>query len=63
VQKQSVGLRRGGGAKSSHGKNDSRVEECVMHDNTLFWGLLIASLTNVLCVCSYLGGIWSLAAG
>ena len=34
-----------------------------MHDNTLFWGLLIASLTNVLCVCSYLGGIWSLAAG
>ncbi len=31
-----------------------------MQENTLFWGLLVASLTNVLCVCSYLGayGPW-----
>jgi len=32
-----------------------------MQERTLFWGLLAASLTNVLCLCGYLG--WSLAAG
>ena len=34
-----------------------------MRETTLFWGLLVASLTNALCVCSHLGGLWSLAAG
>jgi hypothetical protein len=34
-----------------------------MQESTLFWGLLVASLTNALCVCSYLGGLWPLAAG
>ena len=34
-----------------------------MQENTLFWGLLVASLTNALCVCSHLGGLWSLATG
>ena len=34
-----------------------------MQESTLFWGLLAASLANVLCVCSYLGGLWSAAAG
>ena len=34
-----------------------------MQENTLFWGVLVASLTNALCVCSHLGGLWSLAAG
>jgi hypothetical protein len=34
-----------------------------MRENTLFWGLLVASLTNVLCLCTYLGNCWSFAAG
>jgi hypothetical protein len=34
-----------------------------MQESTLFWGLLAASLTNVLCVYAYLGGLWSFAAG
>ena len=34
-----------------------------MQENTLFWGLLVASVTNMLCVYSYLGGVWTLAAG
>ena len=34
-----------------------------MQESTLFWGLLVASLTNALCVCSYLEGLWVLAAG
>ena len=34
-----------------------------MQENTLFWGLLVASPANALCVCSHLGGLWSLAAG
>ena len=60
-QKQSLGLLPGIEAKSPHGKNDSRVEEYVMQENTLFWGLLVASLTNVMCLCAYLGNCWSFA--
>jgi len=32
----------------------SHSEECVMWESTLFWGLLAASLTNVLFLCVYL---------
>ena len=31
-----------------------------MRESTLFWGLLAASLTNVLCLCGYLESCWSL---
>ena len=34
-----------------------------MRERTLFWGLLVASLTNVLCLCAYLESCWSFAAG
>ena len=34
-----------------------------MQESTLLWGLVIASLTNVLCVCAYMGSCWSLATG
>ena len=34
-----------------------------MQESTLFWGLLVASLTNALCLCAYLGSCWSFAAG
>ena len=34
-----------------------------MQETTLFWGILVASLTNVLCLCAYLraSGPWWLA--
>jgi hypothetical protein len=32
----------------------SHAEECVMWESTLFWGLIAASLTNVLFLCVYL---------
>ena len=32
----------------------SHAEECVMWESTLFWGLIVASLTNVLFLCVYL---------
>jgi hypothetical protein len=32
----------------------SHTEECVMWESTLIWGLLAASLTNVLFLCVYL---------
>ncbi|MEA2981233.1 MAG: hypothetical protein QOF09_3056 [Alphaproteobacteria bacterium] len=34
-----------------------------MQESTLFWGLLIASLTNVLCLCACSESCWSLAFG
>jgi len=34
--------------------NDAHAEGCVMWESTLFWGLLAASLTNVLFLCVYL---------
>lgn len=34
-----------------------------MQESTLLWGLLVASLTNVLCLCVYLESCWSFAAG
>jgi hypothetical protein len=34
-----------------------------MRERALFWGLLVASLTNVLCLFAYLGSSWSFAAG
>jgi hypothetical protein len=33
-----------------------------MQESTLLWGLLAASLTNLVCLCSYLGTL-SLALG
>jgi hypothetical protein len=30
------------------------LRECVMWESTLFWGLIAASLTNVLFLCVYL---------
>jgi hypothetical protein len=54
AQKQSLGLWLRDSAKSPHGNNDSHTEECVMWESTLFWGLLAASLTNVLFLCVYL---------
>ena len=34
-----------------------------MRESTLFWGLLVASLTNALGVCAYLESCWIFAAG
>jgi hypothetical protein len=34
-----------------------------MRENTLFWGLLVASLTNVLCLFAYLESCRAFAAG
>ena len=34
-----------------------------MQESALVWGLLAASLTNVLCLYAYLGSLWSFAAG
>jgi hypothetical protein len=34
-----------------------------MQESTLVWGLLAASLTNLLCLYTYLGSLWSLAVG
>jgi hypothetical protein len=44
-------------------RSDSLLEERVMQERTLVWGLLIASLTNAICVCGYLGGCWLFGAG
>jgi hypothetical protein len=41
-------------AKWSHGKSDAQVEERAMQEMTLFWGLVAASLINVLFLCIYL---------
>jgi len=30
------------------------LRECAMWESTLFWGLIAASLTNVLFLCVYL---------
>ena len=32
-----------------------------MQEQMLFWGLLVASLTNMVCVCGYLDSCWFLA--
>ena len=34
-----------------------------MQESTLVWGLLAASLTNMLCLYTYLGSLLSFAAG
>jgi len=34
-----------------------------MQESTLFWGLVVASLTNALCLCAYLDRCWSLGPG
>ena len=34
-----------------------------MQEITLFWGLLAASLTNLVCLCGYFEGCWSILAG
>jgi hypothetical protein len=36
-------------------------EEDIMRESTLFWGLLAASLANVLCLCAYIESCRSLA--
>ena len=37
-------------------RSDSQSQECVMREGALFWGLLLASLTNALCLYAYFGG-------
>jgi hypothetical protein len=44
-------------------ENDSHFEENVMQEQMLFWGLLVASLTNMVCVCGYLDSCWFLGLG
>ena len=44
-------------------ENDSHFEENVMQEQMLFWGLLVASLTNMVCVCGYLDSCWLLGSG
>jgi hypothetical protein len=34
-----------------------------MQESTLFWGLLVACLANVVCLCGYLESCWSFASG
>jgi len=46
--------------KLRHVGCDSRVEEDVMRETTLFWGILAASLANVLCLCAYIESCRSL---
>jgi len=58
-----LGLWTGDSGKARHGSNDFQVEECVMPESTLIWGLLIASVTNALCLCTYLDRYWPLGPG
>jgi hypothetical protein len=41
-------------AHPPHDPKHFQVGECVMQESTLFWGLLAASLTNVVFLCVYL---------
>ena len=34
-----------------------------MQESTLFWGLLLASLTNALCLCAYLENCRAFVSG
>jgi hypothetical protein len=34
-----------------------------MQESTLFWGLLLASLTNALCLCGYLESCRAFVSG